>query len=153
MNKRDATSVVFIGACVLTVVSAGFPCNQVNMEYSDHSGMRLESVLDLQTGIICILLPLLTAVFVILGKRILSSVFGIITVTCHALSIYHFIDAAQYASKVLSDPKSPWVQIANYSTGIEKITIVHPFGFYFAIAALAILLIISVINLFVKDEG
>ncbi|MBP5260595.1 MAG: hypothetical protein J6Z43_00545 [Clostridiales bacterium] len=151
MDKRDVTSAVFMGACGLAIASAFIPCNQVNMSYGDHYGMKLESMLDLHTGFLCILLPVLTVVFVIAGKRIVSSVLGFVTVICDALSVYHFVDSAEYASRAVANPNSPWGQFANYSSGIEKVTVVHPFGFYLAIAAIALLLLISVINLFVKD--
>jgi len=149
MEKRDLIDRIFIGICALTLLSVFLPCDELDKIKGGITTPSYNSILDGKIGFVYLVFPIAVFFLIVLGKRVIASVIGIITAIVNACTIYFFWDASEYAVNVFKTGS----RLADFYNmmGYDGCVHVYPVGFYIAIAAVVLMVLISIVNLVIKD--
>ncbi len=149
MEKRDLIDRIFIAICALTLVSVFLPCNELDKVKNGITIPQYSSILDGQAGFIHILLPVAAAFMIMIGKRVIASLIAFASVGFNAFSVYYFWDQGEYAVNTFA-AGSKLSEFYRYA-GYEGCTNINPFGFYLAVVAMSLLLLVAIVNLVIKE--
>ena len=151
MGKRDWVEKIFIVVCGLVLISAFIPCVRVNVSYEGIVSTRIHAILDANTGFMHILLPVATAFLIIIGKRILATVAAFITIFFNGFVLLYYLDAGDNLAGWYEDNTGLMGQMMR-SVGIDSVTVELPVGFYLVVTGLALLLIMAIVNIVIKED-
>ena len=150
MGKREVFDKIFIGVLGLVLVSVFIPCNQIDMVVKGYTKSSYTAILGSRIGFMHIVFPLVIAFILIWGKHTLASILGILLSIVHGVILYLYIDAGNYGREVLESKGG--FSILFEMGGITDIKNIHPVGFYIAIVAVILLVLVSIIGFFIKDD-
>ncbi len=149
MEKRDLIDRIFIAFCALTLVSVFLPCDELDKIRSGISIPVYSSILDGKAGFVHILLPVAAAFMIIIGKRVIASLLGFVTVGFNGFTVYYFWDQSEYIVNAFSSGSK--LGELYQMIGYDGCTHILPLGFYLAVVAMSLLLLISIVNLIIKE--
>ena len=150
MGKREVFDRIFIGVLGLVLISVFIPCNQIDIVVKGYTKSSYTSIMDSRIGFMHIVFPLVIAFILIWGKHILASILGILLAIVHSVILYFYVDNGNYGKQILESKGA--FSILMEMGGITDIKNIHPVGFYVAVAAVILLVLVSVIGFFIKED-
>ena len=151
IGAREIFERIYLAIMGLVIFSMFIPCNEVIVVTDNVPKAHTSAIFDSHVGIIALIVAVAAVIFILKGKRIASSVSGILVSALAGVTILFFVDTGKSAQAVTEGGDSAWKTMMEYG-GITSVTNRHTIGYYVASVALIVLLIAAVAGFFIKDS-